>query len=473
MGVMDTSVPFLTGADGRPHRYPLNEFYHTPQMERLAAQGIRFSQFYANSVCSPSRVSLLTGQSSARHRVTNWINPKQNNSGPHGPADWRWSGLGTGDVTLPRILQSAGYRTIHVGKGHFGPSGAAGADPKAVGFDVQIGGGPFGQPGSYYGKNNYRGPAPEFANAVPHLEAYHGSDTFLTDALTLEAMKATEEAARGGQPFFLHFAQYAVHAPFDRDPRFAGRYRDSGRPGPAQSFATLIEGMDRSLGVMLDHLEKLGVASNTLVIFLGDNGTDAPLGGPHEVACAAPLRGQKGSHYEGGMRAPLMVAWAKPDPSHPQQRRLPIAAGAIQTQMASICDLFPTILGMLDLKAPEGYAVDGYRLDRMLTGAADAQHPDEFLMHYPHGPHRSSYFTILRRGDWKVIYHYRPSGDSNGARYQLFHLAQDPFEQTDLASTRPEILRRMMERMRERLERCGAQYPAGNDGKNSAPALPP
>ena len=473
MGVMDTSVPFLTGADGAPARYPLNDFFHTPRMEQLARQGIRFSQFYANSVCSPSRVSLLTGQSSARHRVTNWIDPRTNNRGPHGPLAWRWGGLGSGDVTLPRLLQAAGYRTIHVGKGHFGPEGAEGANPERVGFDVNIGGAAFGQPGSYYGKMNYRGPAPGFAHAVPNLEAYHGRDTFLTDALTLEAKKATEAAIRDGRPFFLHLAHYAVHAPFDRDPRFADRYLASGKPGPAQSFATLIEGMDRSLGDMLDHLKKLGVASDTLVIFLGDNGTDAPLGGPHDVACAAPLRGKKGSHYEGGVRVPLLVAWAETDPDNPHQRRLPIAQGGVQRQFASICDLFPTILGLLDLKAPEGHAVDGHRLDRLFTGASDTSHPDEFLMHYPHGPHRSSYFTLLRHGDWKVIYHYRPSADSGGARYQLFNLGEDPFEQADLAGQEPDRLREMVRRMRERLEQYGAQYPVGDDGTTPVPPILP
>ena len=94
MGVMDTSVPFLAGPAGTPAKYPLNHFYRTPNMERLAARGVRFGQFCAMSVCSPSRVSLLTGQNAARHRVTNWIDPNGDNRGPNGPADWNWAGLG-------------------------------------------------------------------------------------------------------------------------------------------------------------------------------------------------------------------------------------------------------------------------------------------------------------------------------------------------------------------------------------------
>ncbi len=140
MGVMDTSVPFLTDESGRPKRYPLNDYYRTPNMQRLAARGIRFNNFYAMSVCSPTRVSILTGQDSARHRTTNWINPDKNNAGPFGPPAWNWEGLKKLDVTLPRLLQRAGYRTIHVGKGHFGARQYEGAEPKNLGFDVNVAG---------------------------------------------------------------------------------------------------------------------------------------------------------------------------------------------------------------------------------------------------------------------------------------------------------------------------------------------
>jgi arylsulfatase A-like enzyme len=117
MGVMDTSVPFLTDEKGAPKKYPLNEYYRTPNMERLAAKGVRFSNFCAMSVCSPTRISIMTGQNAARHRTTNWINPNTNNAGPLGAPGWNWRGLKKGDVTLAGILREAGYRTIHVGKG--------------------------------------------------------------------------------------------------------------------------------------------------------------------------------------------------------------------------------------------------------------------------------------------------------------------------------------------------------------------
>lgn len=476
MGVMDTSVPFLTEGDGRPKRYPLNDFYRTPNMERLAKRGVRFSNFYAMSVCSPTRIAIQTGQNAARHRTTNWINPDNDNRGPHGPPDWNWTGLKKTDVTLARLLQANGYQTIHVGKGHFGPRNSDGADPRNLGFDVNVGGASIGAPASYFGKANYGNAGgankKDSPTAVPDLEKYHGTDAFLTEALTLEANSYVSAAVAAGKPFFLYFPQYAVHAPFNSDPRFAANYANSGKPPQAQAFATLIEGMDKSLGDLLDHLDKLGVADNTLVFFLGDNGSDAPLGGPHEVACAAPLRGKKGSHYEGGMRVPFIAAWAKASRENPHQQRLPIPAGAIQSQQAAVQDLFPTILAAAGIEPPAGHTVDGLRLDTLLSGQPDAERREIFLMHYPHSPHRSDYFSIYRDGPWKVIYHYFPSPASEGSHYQLFNLADDPFEQNNLATERPEDLKRMMQGLITSLENHRAVFPVGKDDSSLIPKLP-
>jgi arylsulfatase A-like enzyme len=475
MGVMDTSLPFLTDAAGKPKRYPLNDFYRTPNMVRLAARGIRFNNFYAMSVCSPTRISIMTGQNAARHRTTNWINPGRNNRGPFGPPRWNWTGLKKTDVTLPRLLRGAGYRTIHVGKGHFGPNNFDGAEPKNLGFDVNVGGRAIGSPGSYYGRKNYgNGQKRRSQNAVPHLEKYHGTDTFLTEALTIEAKARVADAVKAGKPFYLYLAHYAVHAPFESDPRFAAHYRNSGKSPRAQAFATLIEGMDKSLGDVLDHLDALGVADNTLVFFLGDNGTDAPLGDPHAVACAAPLRGKKGAHYEGGMRVPFIAAWARANSGNACQKRLPIAAGAIQSQPAAVYDLFPTILALAGVKSPGNHTVDGSRLDTLLTGKPDKTREQTFLMHYPHSPHRSDYFTCYRRGDWKVIYHYFPSKASEGSHYQLYNLAEDPFESKNLATKNRDRLRVMMRGLIAALERHDALYPTAKDDRTTPlkPKLP-
>lgn len=477
MGVMDTSVPFLTDAAGQPKRYPLNDYYRTPNMERLASRGIRFNNFCAMSVCSPTRISIVTGQNAARHHTTNWINPDHDNAGPNGPPLWNWNGLKRGDVTLPILLQATGYYTIHVGKGHFGPRGSEGAEPKNLGFDINVAGASIGQPASYYGKQSY-GNAPSTAkkkpsNAVSGLEKYHDTDTFLTDALTSEAKAHVADAVKVGKPFFLNFAHYAVHAPFNSDPRFAANYKDSGKPASAQAFATLIEGMDKSLGDLLDHLDALGVAESTLIFFLGDNGSDAPLGHEHDVACAAPLRGRKGSHYEGGTRVPFIAAWAKPNQENAQQQRLPIAAGAIQSQQAAVYDIFPTILALLGKEAPQNHVIDGSRLDRLLSGKRDSSREEVFLMHYPHAPHRSNYFTTYRQADWKVIYHYFPSQSSENSHYQLFNLSRDPFEQQNLAAAEPTELRRMMGSLMAAMERQNAFYPVDKDGTTPLkPQLP-
>jgi arylsulfatase A-like enzyme len=458
MGVMDTSVPFLTDEDGKPKRYPLNDYYRTPNMERLALRGIRFNNFYAMSVCSPTRISIMTGQNAARHHATNWINPDRNNRGPLGPPQWDWKGLVKGDVTLARLLQGAGYRTIHVGKGHFGARAFEGAEPKNLGFDINVGGASFGAPGSYYGEQNYGLGTRRASSAVPHLKKYHGTETFLTEALTIEANSHVADAVKADQPFFLYMSHYAVHAPFHSDPRFAANYKESGKPAAAQAFATLIEGMDKSLGDTLDQLDALGVSENTLIFFLGDNGSDAPLGHQHTVACAAPLRGKKGAHYEGGMRVPFIAAWAKAaDNAH--QKRLPITAGAIQSQTAAIYDLFPTILGLTEVRAPGKHVVDGARLDTLLRGNPDPLRERTFLMHYPHAPHRSDYFTCYRRDDWKVIYHYYPSKGSEDSRYQLYNLRDDPFEQNNLAATKSDRLSVMMQSLIASMEQHNALYP--------------
>ncbi len=479
MGVMDTSVPFLTDENGTAKRYPLNDYYRTPSMERLADNGIRFNQFYAMSVCSPTRISIMTGQNAARHRTTNWINPRNNNRGEFGPPEWNWTGLTAEDVTLPGLLRQNGYTTIHVGKGHFGAQDYEGAEPSNLGFDINVAGASFGAPGSYYAEKNYGALTRRKHHAVPHLDKYHGSDTFLTEALTIEAKQRVRETVKQDKPFYLYFSHYAVHAPFDSDPRFAEHYKDSGKPAGAQAFATLIEGMDKSLGDMLDHFEELGVADNTLIFFLGDNGSDAPLGHQHQVACAAPLRGKKGAHYEGGMRVPFIAAWAKRNPDNPWQQKLSIPAGAIQSQVASVLDILPTLTRFTGTQVPADHTVDGHPLQTLLSGKPDTARNEQFLMHYPHGPHRSNYFTVWRDGDWKLIYHALPDVRTHGGfiqfdggNYELFHLADDPFESNNLANEKPEVLSKMTQAMIAALKDHDAVYPVDEAGNPLRPNVP-
>jgi len=456
MGLMDTSVPFLTDADGKPVRYPLNEFYTTPNMEKLASQGIRFSNFYAHSVCSPSRTSILTGLNSARHGVTNWIRSEENNRTEFGPADWNWNGLTKTSVTLPKLLQKNGYKTIHVGKAHFGPFNSEGEDPLNLGFDINIAGSSIGQPGSYLGTESFGLTGGNKARAVPGLEKYHGQDIFLTEALTLEANAAITQAKEEGKPFFLNMAHYAVHAPFYSDPRFSEKYKDSGMPEKAQAYATLIEGIDKSLGDIMQHVKELGLGENTLILFLGDNGSDAPLPIENDYSSSTPLKGKKGNHWEGGMRVPFIAAWVNPNAKAPNQVNLPIAQNSIQEQIGTIMDLFPTLTALADIQNPEGHILDGFPLQTQLNAKQNTRRDELFLNHYPHGDHRSNYFTSLVKADWKVIYHYPVNGE---ATYELFNLKADPFEMEYLSESNPAQLKVMMEVLSAEMTSKKAKYP--------------
>jgi len=480
MGLMDTSVPMLTDEKENLQRYPLNDWYRTPNMERLAEQGIRFSNFYAHNVCSPTRVSIMTGQNSARHRTTDYIFPFQNNREidteryplelcQHTPPEWNWEGLKKDNFTLPRLLKQAGYATIHVGKAHFAPFGQEGTDPLNLGFDVNIAGSAIGAPGSYYGQEGYgKDSTDRHARPVPGLEKYHGTDIFLTEALTLEAKAEMDKALEADKPIFLYMAHYAVHSPFNSDPRFASHYKNSDKSEPAQAYATLIEGIDKSLGDLMDYITAKGVAENTLIFFLGDNGGDAPLGGYNDIASSAPLRGRKGSKWEGGIRVPFIAAWAKPNPDNNWQKKMPIVAAATCDEVGTCYDLYPTIAGLLGARVPVDHMVDGQDLTKLLSGESDPDHRNEFLSHYPHPRAKENhYFTSYRRDKWKVIYQYMDEKN----RYALFDLETDPTESNNLALTKPEKLKDMMRAMVHELEDHDALYPV-DEGQVLRPIVP-
>ena len=460
MGLMDTSVPFLVDSNGRALRHPLNEYYRTPNMEKLASQGIRFSNFYAHSVCSPSRATILTGQNSARHRVTNWIRSESNNRGEFGPSAWNWSGLTRASVTLPRILQHQGYKTIHVGKAHFGPFNSEGEDPLNLGFDVNIAGSSIGQPGSYLGTEGFGHIDGNKSRAVPGLDRFHGQDIFLTEALTIEANQAISQAKAEKKPFFLNMAHYAVHAPFYSDPRFADHYSSSEKSEKAQAYATLIEGIDKSLGDIIRHVQDIGLGENTLIFFMGDNGSDAPLPIENEYSSSAPLRGKKGNHWEGGMRVPFMASWISPSDQPGSQRTLPIAQGAIQDQLGSILDIFPTILQLVNFQVDSNHVMDGFDLGQQLAGQQNADREERFLNHFPHD-HRSSYFTSMVHSGWKLIYHYPVEG---APRYELYHLKYDPYELNNVAHQDQRQLKIMMGYLADELASKQAQFPE-KDGR--------
>jgi arylsulfatase A-like enzyme len=446
MGWQDTSVPFYHDSRGNPVVTPLNQRYRTPAMESLAARGMKFTRAYSMSVCSPSRVSWMTGLNSSRHHVTNWTNVvnvdnSENSTTSHrSPAAWRTDGLPQALTTLPALLRDAGYRTIHAGKAHFGNSAYA-KDPRNTGFDINIAGSEIGHPGSYSGNFGQATSRP-----VQGLTAYHNTGTHLSEAITLEMNKAIGQSVIEGAPFFAYLAHYAVHSPFETDPRFAANY--PGLTGTQLGYATLIEGMDKSLGDLLARLEQLGVAENTLIIFTSDNGGDAPMASVNDSN--TPLRHKKGSKYEGGNRVPMIAAWAKRNPASPFQTALPIPEASREDDLVAIFDIHSTLAAVAGVAPSPG--IDGHDLSPYLRAEPGSHRPQELLIHYPHD-HRSDYFSVFHEGDWKLIYDY-PT-----ASVELYHLASDLSESNNRAAADPVRVMRMARKLARALAADGAHWP--------------
>lgn len=445
MGWQDTSVPFHTEVTA------LNRRYRTPNMERLAAQGMKFTQAYACAVCSPTRVSLMTGLNAARHGVTNWTLRKDRSPDRKHPViqppAWNPNGLSPTPgvertvhaVTLPMLLREAGYRTIHVGKAHFGAKGTPGEDPLNLGFDVNVAGHAPGGPGSYYAKHNF---SAAFRNAdriwdIPGLEKYHGTDIYLNEALTIEANKAVDQAVADGKPFYLYMSHYAVHAPWEADHRFLGKYTDAGLKGLPAVFASMIESMDKSLGDILDNLKRHGIEENTIVVFMTDNGC------PSNLPRNLPLRGHKITPYEGGTRVPLIVRW-------PGTTR----AGSTCNDYLIIEDIFPTFLEMAGVTKYEqiGGTIDGVSFVPLLRGKPPADPERPVFWHFPNTYGEPPYSSV-RKGDWKLIYQHVTG------KLELYNLRDDIGEKENLAADRPEKLRELAQVLTDFLEEAGALLP--------------
>ena len=463
MGVGDTSVPFLY-RDGKPQRIPLNDLYRTPNMERLAANGRLFTNAYSYSVCSPTRISLMTGQSAPRHKVTTWTHPKESSIDTglvkkgdlRSPANWNIAGIDSSLPLLPGLMREAGYRTLFAGKAHFGPDDTPAGNPENLGFDVNIAGFGGGGPGSYWGKYNYSANHRTGKHVwdVPGLEKYHGTDVFLSEAITREMNLTIESAVRSKKPFFAYMSHYAVHAPWlYPDRRFVGNYPTL--DGQHLAFATLVEGMDKSLGDMLQKLEELGVAEETLVVFFSDNGSAWSSGGP--------FRDKKGSRFEGGVRVPLIVSWAKRNDKHPLQQALPIPKASVDHRLVTCVDMMPTFLGTSGIAIPEELVLDGFDVSPYFAGLEGLCRPQDFLVHFPH-QHRNTLFSTYRENDWKIIYSYATE------KWELYNLVEDPFENDNACDAEPQIALKLARTMLQKLDSQQAQFPVNE--KNGAPVRP-
>lgn len=460
MGWQDTSVPFWN------QKTKYNEMYETPNMERLAKQGVMFTQAYACPVSSPTRCSLMTGMNMARHRVTNWTlqrdKPTDDKSQTITLPEWNYNGIAqvatiphtTSATSFVQLLKENGYHTIHCGKAHWGAIDTPGENPCHFGFNVNITGTAAGGLATYLSERNYghtRDGKAYALNSIPGLQDYWGTGTFVTEALTKEAIKALDKAKKYDQPFYLYMSHYAVHIPIDKDMRFFPKYVRKGLSDKDAAYASLVEGMDKSLGDIMDWLDKNDEAKNTIIVFLGDNGglatsqewREGPL-----YTQNSPLKCGKGSMYEGGIRVPFMVKWngvVKPDTRN--------------NTSIMIEDLFPTILHMANInsyKVPQ--IVDGKDIVPLLEGKNEAEfNKRSIVWNFPNiwgntGP-GINLNCAIRQGDWKLIYNYE-TGEK-----ELYNIPQDIGEKNNLAHANPSKVKELSSILGKKLRQMNAQRP--------------
>lgn len=476
MGWQECSVPFYNET-----RSELNNRYRTPNMERMAKMGMKFTNAYACAVSSPSRCSLMTGMNAARHRVTNWTLDYDSKTDAGGGSlnipDWNYNGIQPATVTsdkdkknttvatpLPQILKDNGYYTIHCGKAHFSARQTTGENPLSFGFDVNIAGGANGGPASYLASNGY-GEGQNFH--VSGLEKYKGTGTFLTEALTIEALKAVEKPIAENKPFYLYMSHYAIHAPYDPDDRFVGNYRDADGQGKYDTFlntrlntqeinhAALVEGMDKSLGDILDFLDRNPeVKKNTIILFMSDNGGQA-------VSCRQgtwntqnyPARAGKGSAYEGGIHEPMMVYW----PGVTE-------AGTINANRVMIEDFFPSIIEMAGIrKYKTVQEVDGKSFVDLIQNPS-LKRDRTIIWHYPNlwgetQDRTEGYgaYSAIMKGDYHMIYFWETQ------ERRLYNIREDIGEKDNLVANMPELLKELSQELADSLKAYNAQRPTRKD----------
>lgn len=422
-----------------------SSFYQSPNIDRLANEGVRFTQGYATCcVCSPSRASIQLGQFPARHGITNWIGAasgmKWNRDDVVLPAEYQRE-LPAADITIAEALREAGYATFFAGKWHLGGEGSL---PTDHGYDINIGGLDKGSPpGGFFSPYNN-----------PKL-----ADGLAGESLPMRLGKETSTFIResGEKPFFAMLSFYSVHAPVQTTKELWAKYRDlAPKLGPdAQRFkidrtlpvrqvqdhpvyAGMIETMDAAVGEVLAAIDDKGIRESTVVIFTSDNGGVSS--GDAFATCNLPLRGGKGRQWEGGIREPFYIRYPK------------LGGGITNDTPVTGADFYPTILELCGLELrPENHR-DGESLVPLLKGESIAARP--LYWHYPHYDNQGGEpSSIIRVGDEKLIHYYEDG------RNELYNLKNDPSEQTDLASQYPDRVRVLYEQLHEWLESVEAKYP--------------
>ena len=423
-----------------------NDLHQTPNLDRLARQGVRFTDAYAASpVCTPTRAAILTGLHPARLHMTIWRESALNRGNRKLLQPVCLDSLPLKHVTLAEVLKKAGYFNAHLGKWHVG---RAEAYPQAHGFHVNIGGTLWGAPQTFWypfnGDDYFRD-----WRYVPGLEPGNKGD-YLTDRLTDKALGIMEKQTKASRSFYLNLWYHSVHTPIEGKPELVEHYRKKIKPGSVRKnphYAAMVHSLDENVGRVLAKIDELGVADNTLVIFTSDNGgftNKCKLNRDLAVANNAPLRSGKGSCYEGGVRVPLIV------------RGPQVAQGKISSEPVYAPDLYPTLLRAAGLSDQAQAGIDGVDFTPLLQNPDATLKREALYFHYPHYYQTTTPVSALRKGDWKLLEYYEDN------RLELFNLKQDPGETQDISTANPDLVRRLRMELDVWRKKVGAQLPEPN-----------
>jgi arylsulfatase A len=415
-----------------------SKFYESPNIDRLASEGMRFTNAYAACpVCSPTRASIMTGKYPARLHLTDWIS---------GRKQWPASRLlnvpfeqqlPLAETTMAEMLKPAGYTSASIGKWHLGGEGFS---PENQGFDLNVAGNMRGSPTTYFGPFD-----------LPNLKGGTKED-YLTDKLTDKAEEFIE--ANRSRPFFLYLPEYAVHLPLQAKQMLVARYKDKIRPGVDQNnavYAAMIHSVDEAVGRLMRKLEDLRIADRTVIFFTSDNGGVRYEGKSKQyVTSNAPLRAGKGHVYEGGIREPLIVKW--PGVTKP--------GSTCDTPVTSV-DYLPTIR---EMAKASGGPVDGVSIAPLLRGQKPPKR-EALYWHYPHYSNQGGMPAgAVRQGDYKLIEFY------DDGRLELYNLKTDIGEKRNLVRREPAKAKDLHEKLKRWRTGVKAAMPEKNPNYDPAKA---
>ena len=417
-------------------------YYETPNLDRLARQGLSFTQAYANAAnCAPTRAALMSGQYYPNQPIYHVREPRQGKLIPAPNAD----ALPLEKITIAEALKQDGYRTGFIGKWHIGAPPQTG--PQQQGFEINIGGFQAGFPhweGGYFQPNNNR-----------YIDdAFEGEH--LTDYLSRKAVQFIKDHRDRKDPFYLQLSYYTPHYPYQAPAVLVEKYKqkqsDRGHNHP--TYAAMIELMDNGVGMLMQTLKELGMEENTIFVFYSDNGGRGGyeyLSGAEEydeshiVTDMSPLKGGKTTYYEGGIRVPLIVRWPAVT-----------APGTKSEEPVFTIDFYPTLLEAAGIDPTDDYKLDGLSLLPIWKDSDAPLQRENIYWHfpgYPHNIYRTGPVSAIRSGPWKLLKFYETS------HVELYNLDEDIGEQYDLAHQRPEVRDRLRNELEGWLDKNNSPLP--------------